>query len=115
MLIIGNGRVITRDEENPFIENGAVAMDGNTIVMVGNTEDVKKIYPEAEFTDAKGGVIMPAFINAHEHIYSAFARGLSIKGYKFWMVCGGQLTVILHWSRQSFPLMLHILTLFEMV
>ena len=81
MLIIGNGRVITRDEENPFIENGAVAMDGNTIVMVGNTEDVKKIYPEAEFTDTKGSVIMPAFINAHEHIYSAFARGLSIKGY----------------------------------
>lgn len=24
---------------------------------------------------------MPAFINAHEHIYSSFARGLSIKGY----------------------------------
>ena len=24
---------------------------------------------------------MPAFINAHEHIYSAMARGLSIKGY----------------------------------
>ena len=45
MLIIGNGRVITRDEENTFIENGAVAMDGNTIVMVGNTEDVKKTYP----------------------------------------------------------------------
>ena len=55
-------------------------MEGNTIVMVGNTEDVKKTYPEAEFTDAKGGVIMPAFINAHEHIYSSFARGLSIKG-----------------------------------
>ena len=31
--------------------------------------------------DAKGGVIMPAFINTHEHIYSAMARGLSIKGY----------------------------------
>ena len=24
---------------------------------------------------------MPAFINAHEHIYSASARGLSVKGY----------------------------------
>lgn len=24
---------------------------------------------------------MPAFINTHEHIYSAMARGLSIKGY----------------------------------
>ena len=28
----------------------------------------------------RGGVIMPAFINAHTHIYSALARGLSIKG-----------------------------------
>ena len=81
MLVIGNGRMITRDASNAFIENGAVAMDGNTIVMVGVTEEVKKVYPDAEFVDAKGGVIMPAFINAHEHIYSSFARGLSINGY----------------------------------
>ena len=81
MLVIGNGRMITRDASNPFVENGAVAMDGNTIVMVGVTEEVKKVYPDAEFVDAKGGVIMPAFINAHEHIYSSFARGLSINGY----------------------------------
>lgn len=81
MLIIGNGRMITRDASNPFLENGAVAMDGNTIVMVGVTNDVKKAYPDAEFVDARGGVIMPAFINAHEHIYSSFARGLSINGY----------------------------------
>ena len=81
MLVIGNGRMITQDASNPFLENGAVAMDGNTIVMVGVTEEVKKAYPDAEFVDAKGGVIMPAFINAHEHIYSSFARGLSINGY----------------------------------
>ena len=73
MLVIGNGRMITQDASNPFLENGAVAMDGNTIVMVGVTEEVKKVYPDAEFVDAKGGVIMPAFINAHEHIYSSFA------------------------------------------
>ena len=36
MLIIGNGRMITRDASNAFIENGAVAMDGNTIVMMEN-------------------------------------------------------------------------------
>ena len=81
MLVIGNGRMITQDASNSFLENGAVAMDGNTIVMVGVTEEVKKVYPDAEFVDAKGGVIMPAFINAHEHIYSSFARGLSINGY----------------------------------
>ena len=81
MLLIGNGRTITRNQDQPFFENGAVAMEGNTIVKVGTTEELKKLYPDAEFIDAKGGVIMPAFINAHEHIYSAFARGLSVKGY----------------------------------
>ena len=81
MLIIGNGRMITRNPECPFIENGAVAIQDNTIQMVGTLEEVNKTYPDAEFIDAKGGVIMPAFINTHEHIYSAMARGLSINGY----------------------------------
>ena len=81
MLIVGNGRMITRDASCALLENGAVAMDGNTIKMVGVTDEVKKTYPDAEFVDAHGGIIMPAFINAHEHIYSAFARGLSVNGY----------------------------------
>ena len=54
MRIIGNGRMITRDESNAFYENGAVAMDGNTITMVGTTEEVKNTYPDAEFIDAHG-------------------------------------------------------------
>ena len=81
MLIVGNGRMITRDASCVLLENGAVAMDGNTIKMVGVTDEVKKAYPDAEFIDTHGGIIMPAFINAHEHIYSAFARGLSVNGY----------------------------------
>ena len=40
MLIIGNGRMITRDTSNAFLENGAVAMDGASIVMAGETEEV---------------------------------------------------------------------------
>ena len=31
MIIIGNGRLVTRDPAAPFYENGAVAVDGNTI------------------------------------------------------------------------------------
>ncbi|MCA5010802.1 chlorohydrolase, partial [Clostridioides difficile] len=54
MLIIGNGRMITRDPANPFFENGAVAMEGNVIRKVGTTEDMKKAYPDAEYIDAKG-------------------------------------------------------------
>ena len=81
MLVIGNGKLFTRNDEMPFVENGAVAIEGTKIADVGETEAIKKQYGDAEFIDAKGGVIMPAFINTHEHIYSAMARGLSIKGY----------------------------------
>ncbi len=81
MLIIGNGRLVTRDEEHPFYENGAVALDGAVIRKAGDWRELRAEFPEAELVDAKGGVIMPAFINTHEHIYSALARGLSINGY----------------------------------
>ena len=81
MLVLGNGRVITRDDACPLIENGAVAVDGTTICKVGGSEEIRKEYPEAEFIDGKGGLIMPAFINVHEHIYSSFEGGRSIKGY----------------------------------
>ena len=81
MLVVGNGRTITRNMDLPFVENGAVAIEGTKIVEVGTTKDLRDKYKDAEYIDAKGGIIMPAFINTHEHIYSAMARGLSINGY----------------------------------
>ena len=81
MLVLGNGKVITRDAARPFIRDGAVAVDGRNISRIGTTEEIRAAYPDAEYIDAKGGLIMPAFINVHEHIYSAFGRGLSINGY----------------------------------
>ena len=81
MLIVGNGRMITRDSGNPFLEDGAVAIDGTIIRDIGTASVMKARYPEAEFVDARGGIIMPAFINVHEHIYSTMARGLSVRGY----------------------------------
>lgn len=80
MLLIGNGRLITRDDAMPYLENGAVLTDGDTVKEVGSFAVLKEKYPDAEFVDAHGGVIMPGLINAHTHIYSGLARGLSIKG-----------------------------------
>ena len=80
MLLVGNGMLITRDPENPWIRDGAVAIVGDTIVEAGDYSALKKKYADAEFIDAEGGVIMPGFINAHTHIYSGLARGLSIEG-----------------------------------
>ena len=81
MVLVTNGRLITRDEgAQGYYEHGAVAYEGGTITAVGEESALRKQYPGAEIVDARGGVIMPAFINAHTHIYSALARGLSIAG-----------------------------------
>lgn len=81
MLLVGNGKVVTRGANHRIIENGCVAIDGGLIVAVGATNEIKGKYPDAEWIDAKGGLIMPGLINAHNHIYSAMSRGIAIKGY----------------------------------
>ena len=93
MYILANGRLITRDGALPYLPDGGVAIDGSRIAAVGTTAELREKYPDAEFVDAKGGVIMPGLVNAHTHIYSALARGLSIDGYNptnFYEVLDGQ-------------------------
>lgn len=77
-MIIGNGRVITNNTENPFIENGGVLVKDSVIEEVGEFQDLKKKYPEEKVVDVKGRLIMPGMINTHSHIYSAYARGMAV-------------------------------------
>ena len=94
MILLANGKLITRDPDGTgYYPDGGVVTDGGKIVAVGTTSELKAQYPQAEFVDARGGVIMPGLINAHTHIYSALARGLSINGYNptnFYEVLDGQ-------------------------
>ncbi|MEG3067723.1 MAG: putative aminohydrolase SsnA [Syntrophaceticus schinkii] len=79
MLLIGNGSLLTMEPKEPYQENGAVAIEGDRIVAVGDTVELKNRYPKAEWFDAKGMVIMPGLTNTHMHLYSTFARGMALK------------------------------------
>ena len=57
MIIIGNGKLITRDAALPYLERGAVAVEGTLIKEVGEDAALRQKYPEAEYVDARGGVI----------------------------------------------------------
>lgn len=78
-LLISAPYVVTHDEELGLIRDGAVLVRGDRIAAVG---------PRAEIATGSGvvelaypdGVVMPGLINAHTHLYSAFARGISIPG-----------------------------------
>lgn len=79
MLLIGNGIVITMMSKNPVLKNGAVAVDNDRIIAIGSTAELQERYPGARWIDAKGMVIMPGLTNTHMHLYSTFARGLTLK------------------------------------
>lgn len=81
MLLVGNGRVITRDSKKPYLADGCVAIKDNIIIEVGSTAALKEQYPDAPFMDARGRVIMPGMINTHMHLYSTFARGMALKDH----------------------------------
>ena len=79
MLLIGNGTVLTLGESNQVISQGGILIQDSKIQEIGLTEDLQTRFPDAEFIDAHGKLIMPGMINTHMHLYSTFARGMDSK------------------------------------
>jgi len=79
MKIIGHGTVLTFGSNHRVIEDGAVAFDEKMIHGVGPTEEIHKRFPKAKIRSVDGRVITPGLINTHMHLYSTFARGISLK------------------------------------
>lgn len=80
MRAVGNGTVLTLDDQMNLISNGCVVMENDRIVAVGDNATLRAQHPQAEYIDAQGKCILPGFINVHHHIYSAFARGMALSG-----------------------------------
>jgi putative selenium metabolism protein SsnA len=80
MLLITNGTLIPWDDSATLLTDGALAIDGDTIVALGAASDLIARYPDAERLDARGQLIMPGNICAHTHFYGAYARGMAIPG-----------------------------------
>lgn len=68
-LLLVNGKVFTADEKFTITE--AVAIDGEKIVAVGKTADLKAKYRAAREIDLQGRLVTPGFNDAHVH----FLRG----------------------------------------
>jgi putative selenium metabolism protein SsnA len=79
-MLIYNATVITFDDQNQIIDNGAVHFTNDTIDAVGDSRTLLAQYPADQPWDAHGMVLMPGQICAHTHFYGAFARGMYIPG-----------------------------------
>ncbi len=79
-LLITHGRLFTLGENNRYIPDGAVAVEDGKIAEIGTASKLVSKYPKAKRIDARDKLILPGFICAHHHFYSALARGMSVPG-----------------------------------
>jgi len=65
-LLLLNARVVTMNDKQPSAQ--AVAIHGERIVWVGNSDEGKKLYPSAHAMDLLGATVLPGLIDAHGHL-----------------------------------------------
>ncbi|MBZ9809890.1 amidohydrolase [Mesorhizobium sp. BR1-1-9] len=72
-LIVINGRVLTMDDDNPAAD--AVAVKNGAIVALGSRASIEEFKgPATRVIDARGGSVLPGFIEAHMHLFSGAAE-----------------------------------------
>src|SRR6202522_1091861 len=76
-LVVTNGTGVTMDAQRHVIENGAVAVRGDSIVAVGPSADIAAQYDAAKIVDARGAIVMPGLINGHAHAAMSLFRGMA--------------------------------------
>lgn len=67
-IIIRNGSLITFDDDQPAAE--ALAIEAGRITAVGSDSEVSGLAgPDTRIIDAKGGTVLPGFIDSHVHLF----------------------------------------------
>jgi len=76
-LILRNATVLTMDEDYHIFDPGAVVVNGNSILAVGNEAEILKNYQSDQVMDCEEKILMPGLINAHTHVPMTLLRGLA--------------------------------------
>ena len=76
-IVISGGRIIVMDEKDRKIQQGALAISGDTIVAVGNDNEIEKEYAGKKRINATDCLVMPGLINGHTHAAMTCFRGLA--------------------------------------
>jgi len=74
-ILVQNGLVVTMDDRQPLIEDGAVAIDRGRILAVGPTAALAGQYRAKKVLDARRKAVMPGLIDTHHHFLQNFHKG----------------------------------------
>ena len=63
-----SGTVVTMNPQREILTHGAVVVDGTTIAMVDSFDKVRTAYPDAVVTGSPNDLVLPGYINGHQHL-----------------------------------------------
>src|SRR5467141_4050570 len=75
-MLVAGGTVVTMNAERRIIEDGAVAVNGDTIVAVESRANIEAKFAAAQTINAGRKLVLPGFINGHTHAPMTLLRGL---------------------------------------
>ncbi len=76
-LVLTGRYLLTMDRQGTIIEEGGLAIGGDTILEAGPADELKVRYPGATLLARPHGLIMPGLVNVHTHAAMACFRGLA--------------------------------------
>ncbi|KAL0421601.1 UNVERIFIED_CONTAM: 5-methylthioadenosine/S-adenosylhomocysteine deaminase [Sesamum latifolium] len=79
IIVLHDALVVTMDSQNRVYRNGAVAVRGDTIVAVGQSEDIISQFSSLSphLVNLHGQFLLPGLINTHVHTSQQLARGIA--------------------------------------
>ncbi|MGH9547089.1 MAG: amidohydrolase family protein [Terriglobales bacterium] len=75
-LLVSGGTIVTMNSSRAILDDGAVVVQGDTIIAVGPRSELEARYDAAQTIDAKGKLVLPGFVNGHTHVPMTLFRGL---------------------------------------
>ncbi|MDI6742015.1 MAG: amidohydrolase [Smithella sp.] len=76
-LIISGEKALLLDTGNTCLDRASVAIKGDEIVAVGNTDTITKQYQAKKTISAGNALLMPGFVNCHTHAAMTCFRGIA--------------------------------------
>ncbi|NHJ03423.1 MAG: amidohydrolase [Candidatus Heimdallarchaeota archaeon] len=76
-IIIKNAQILTLNKEMRIIDKGYILVKNSKIIEIGSMIDLTKKLDTKEEIDAKDKLVIPGFVNSHNHFAMTLFRGIA--------------------------------------
>ncbi len=76
-ILITGGTIVTMDDHDRIVTKGALAIDGEALVALGDKAEILSAFQGRETIDAPRSIIMPGLVNGHTHAAMTCFRGIA--------------------------------------